>query len=107
MAADDGVAGRANQKNHDWTRGGVRVPVRSGVYGLAALSALMLTDAEESEERESRQEAETMGAIAGVAIGVGMMVADKLREEKELEEIFQQEEQNEYVAQQDIWQQMM
>ena len=67
----------------------------------------MISDTEDNEERESRQEAETMGAIAGVAIGVGMMVADKVREEKELEEIFEQEEQNEYIAQQDIWQQRM
>ena len=67
----------------------------------------MISDTEDSEERENRQEAETMGALAGIAIGVGMLVADKLREKKELEEIFQQEEQNEYVAQQDIWQQMM
>ena len=67
----------------------------------------MISETEDSEERESRQEAETMGAIAGVAIGVGMMVADKVREEKELEEIFEREEQNEYIAQQDIWQQRM
>ena len=67
----------------------------------------MLNDTEDSEERESRQEAETMGALAGVAIGVGMVVADKLREEKELEEIFEQEEQNEYIAQEDLWQQRM
>ena len=70
-------------------------PIRAGLYGLAAVGALLDDDGEDAEERyrriQAEREAENIGAVIGVAAGVVIaLTQDKPTPEESQEQQWQQ-----------------
>ena len=104
MAGDDGpVRDNALETTH-LHRGGLSGPLRSGLYGLAALAGLMDDDEDPEEKRRrilAQEEAENFGAALGIVAGIAVAFT------REEQEIMEQESCNEYCAEQELWQQTM
>jgi len=81
-------------------------PLHAGLYGLAAVGALL--DDEDDEERyrriQAEQEAKNIGAVIGVAVGLATVLTKEGQEEIKIQE---QEEYNEYIAQENLQEQKM
>jgi hypothetical protein len=83
-------------------------PLHAGLYGLAAAGALLDEGDEDAEERYRRfraeQEAEHIGAVIGVTVGLATVLAKEGQGEFEIQE---QEEQHEHIAQENLQEQRM
>lgn len=104
MARDDGTVRDEAQENSHLHRGDLSGPLRSGLYGLAALAGLMDDDEDPEEKRrriQAQEEAENFGAALGIVAGIAVALT------REEQEIMEQESCNEYCAEQELWQQTM